>query len=188
MERGSVFLVLSLCLCLTSCDFFDYDVWEKHKIKAGDHFSGLGVEQVSANTLAYKVRFDSTVVYDLGNVNQDDINKLFGFSGSFRHHQQESARFGWRWNLQKEQVEIFAYMYINGNRISYLMGEADVNEVNEYRIHLTKNGYHLKFKGNHKFYKAPAGVVQFRYKLFPYFGGDQPAPHDMTIHMKRIYE
>jgi len=30
--------------------------------------------------------------------------------------------------------------------------------------------------------------VGYYYRLWPYFGGDETAPHDITIHMRRVNE
>ena len=43
-----------------------------------------------------------------------DVNKLFGMSYGFHH--KNSARFGWRWDLEKNLVEILGYTYVNGVR------------------------------------------------------------------------
>jgi len=45
-----------------------------------------------------------------------DVNKLFGFGYGLHHI--DSDRFGWRYNIEKNQVEIVEYCYEVGKRLS----------------------------------------------------------------------
>ncbi len=56
-------------------------------------------QAVKYDQLSFIVKFDSSAIYHtLNKDNQDDINKLLGFSDNNTQHLQYSARFGWRWS------------------------------------------------------------------------------------------
>ncbi|MCG8477130.1 MAG: hypothetical protein MI784_16815 [Cytophagales bacterium] len=187
MERWLVISFLIIAASSCSLDFFDHDAWQLRTNPKGKHSAKIKVKQVTNSKHYYRVVFDETARYDLGNANQMDLNKLFGVSGSFAHHHSESARIAWRWNVQKEKIEIFSYLYLDGTRVSEPLGEVAANEPFVCGIELTSTGYRLFFNQQEREYKASGGAVQFRYMLHPYFGGDETAPHDIHIRMKRFF-
>src|SRR5687767_9212183 len=71
-----------------------------YTIKKGEHYAGNNVYRpVELSELKFVVRFDSSAIYKTNSeVNQYDINKLYGFSDNNQDHHQFSARFGWSWN------------------------------------------------------------------------------------------
>jgi hypothetical protein len=91
---------------------------EIFKIKKGKHKSVFFRPKLHffKNEICKRVKFDKSAQYQLNNVDQFDINKLFGISYGFHH--KNSARFGWRWSTRMEKIEILAYVYRDGKRVS----------------------------------------------------------------------
>lgn len=66
--------------------------------------------------LSFAARFDSSCIYTtVDPANQDDINKLYGFSDCGTHHLDNSARIGWRWS--NNALRIFAFVHNDGNML-----------------------------------------------------------------------
>ena len=115
--------------------------------------------------------------------NQFDINKLYGFADCGTMHHENSARFGWRWN--GKAIEIHAYWYRDSLRQHKYMDSVSIGQKSELSIKVLPQQYH--FEMNSKSITVPRyceDTVIEGYQLHPYFGGDEAAPHDITIHIK----
>ena len=159
-----------------------------YTIEKGEHSSkGTNLGLFIGKILSVDVRFDNSAIYNLGNTNQGDINKLIGFSDCFSHHHKNSARLGWRWSEEKQKVEIFAYTYAKGKRAFKWINDVVLNEKFTMKIKVSKNMYYFTVG-------APGVGLErgcnsksaFGYKLFPYFGGDEVAPNDVNIYVKNL--
>lgn len=142
-----------------------------------------GIKAVNNDSLVFDVLFDSTAIYTTQSAsNQGDINKLFGFSDCSSFHHTNSARFGWRY--YKGHLELFAYTYAKGTRNFQSMGVININQKYTCTIVAQKGEY--VFYLNHQkptvMERGCNGGLQFR--LFPYFGGDELAPHEVKIWIK----
>ncbi|MBA2403377.1 MAG: hypothetical protein H0V66_01290 [Bdellovibrionales bacterium] len=133
-----------------------------------------------------EVVFDSSAIYSTNNPdNQGDINKLFGFADCNSHHHTNSARFGWRWF--NGQLEIHAYNYVKKVRQYQLLEVIQLNRPYAMSISATNDKY--TFRIDDRQYNMPRGcsaAVTFKYLLYPYFGGDEKAPHDIVIELNKI--
>lgn len=156
--------------------------FKAYTIPARAHQSSNGELDVFADTvLRFRAVFDSSAVYRSGQaINQHDINKLYGFSDCGAHHQQNSARFGWNW--QEDALRIYAYVYANGQRTAQSITAVKLGEENEYQISIGPQGYTFTVNGKHAT-RVAGGCPgsSFRYRLYPYFGGDETAPHPIRI-------
>jgi hypothetical protein len=154
-------------------------------IKKGDHYSTYSVEMLDRRILNFRVMFDSSAIYDFGNQpRQSAINKLLGISDCNNHHHENSARFGWQW--YHNRLEILAYTYVNGERIEKYIGEVSLNEYHQYSIAIEKDLYIFRLD-NYPAISMKRGEtcdVGAYYMLFPYFGGQDTAPHDIYIYVK----
>ena len=135
------------------------------------------------NKLEYNVTFDESCQYTLPEKDQADINKLFGFSLGLDHH-THSARFGWAWH--QDRLKLFAYLYIEGIRKSFFITNLKINVEYKLSIEIIDFNYILKVRevgGNPLFRTSIRTTRPFAigYKLWPYFGGNNPAPHDIRI-------
>lgn len=141
--------------------------------------------QVTEDSLVFDVVFDSTAMYTTASpANQGDINKLFGFSDCSSLHQVNSARFGWRY--YKNNLELWAYCYSNSIRSYTLISIININT--KYTCTIVAKGTDYIFYLNHSnpiiMQRGCTGGMQYR--LYPYFGGDELAPHDINIWIKKL--
>lgn len=152
------------------------------------HFSPhVGVKEMKRT-----VRFDSSCYYAFNDEDQYDINKLFGFSEGLHH--QNSARFGWRCNPNKRSIEIHTYVYRDGVRVNVngplsLITEVPLNTTFYASIQCNKEFYIFRVVYG-KFVSAMAigrsdKAYKFGYYLYPYFGGNKTAPHDMVLEISK---
>jgi len=184
------FLYFFISLLFFGCEKYEDIVgYHEYIVKEGTHFSkGKTLDELTSSVLTYDVIFNETAIYSIGSVNQFDVNKLFGFSDCNNNHQVNSARFGWRWN--NNQLEILSYTYVNGIRDFELLSVIELNKSYRFSIQLTESNYFFKIDDvleATSFERGGACSKGFYYMLFPYFGGDIVAPHDISVFMKRIY-
>ena len=154
----------------------------KYTIKAGEQYCDLNtMARVEYQELKFTAKFDSSVIYKtISSSNQADINKLFGFSDNNMQHHQFSARFGWNW--QNNSVQLFAYTYNNGVRAAKLLGTVAIGQ--EVNCSIAVAGYKYVFTLDNKVETMPRASTTTKaigYKLYPYFGGDELAPHEIRI-------
>lgn len=151
-------------------------------IKQGQHESNRTIKSFKGDVLSFKASFDESAIYETKREeNQADINKLMGFSDCNSHHHENSARFGWRW--YNDQLEVHAYCYVNGDRKIEYVTTVELNEMNDYQIRIIDNKYVFTVNGASRveINKNPNCSGDVNYMLFPYFGGDEPAPHDISV-------
>lgn len=142
-------------------------------------------------SFSWVVKFDETCRYDLGNDDQFDTNKLVGI-GYLPHHHKNSARFGWRYWTERKEIELSAYCYVNGRRVIQHICFCEIGKEYRIKLQVLANSYYFDVyeQGSVK----AAGVVfvdhfnrrKLKYGLWPYFGGNQVAPHDIKIELKKL--
>lgn len=168
---------------------------DQYVIEAGKHDSrivnGSSIDKIrtlKSNNLVFTARFDQTARYNLNNNDQYDINKLMGFSEANSLHHDNSARFGWRYNIENDNIEIFSYIYREGELSYNKLSEVAINETIEYQINLFDNEYEFVINGfSYREDRRINQEVGIYYRLFPYFGGDEVAPHDINIYIKEVF-
>jgi hypothetical protein len=162
---------------------------KKYTIKSGKHYSGFRLSPFyGKHSAKYEVIFDKNCIYDLKSTDQYDVNKLFGLA--YGYHHIDSVRFGWR--AEGDKIEISAYCYKNGDRHIREMCLIDVDKPYVLEIKNTGVYYELELKDEASGFFSYARIskpitTEIGYNLFPYFGGNQVAPHEMTIFMRKIY-
>jgi len=133
---------------------------------------------------SYWVKFGDSCQYNFGDSDQMDINKLFGISSGLHH--QNSARFGWLWNIDK--ISLHSYCYIQGERKSRHLTDLQQNKWYKLSV-FTRSGFYI-FEVEDESAKLNSVSIEnhkkFRwgYNLWPYFGGNKKAPHDIVIEME----
>lgn len=155
---------------------------------------GLYINKIS---LSYKIKFDESCRYDIGDKDQADINKLFGlgyFSWFKSTSHTDSARFGWSYDRDNEKMGIYSYCYING-QVKYDYNKpicyCDFNKEYEFYLGKSLNNYNfgvweignILSIGNESIPHSHNKNISFL--LSPYFGGNISAPHSMTIYMEK---
>ncbi|WP_241738888.1 hypothetical protein [Pontibacter beigongshangensis] len=158
---------------------------ETYTIRKNEHNSANKIRKLATSTLRFEAVFDSSAVYEtVDPANQADINKLYGLSDCGSLHQQNSARFGWRW--YNNRLEIHAYTYNNSTRKSVFIAAVELGKPFVYELALKDGSY--VFTVDEKQVSVPracSGLMD-SYQLYPYFGGDEAAPHEIKIRIKEL--
>ena len=166
--------------------------WKTYTIKEGNHESeGIHIATLTTDHLDFKARFDATCIYDLQSKDQNDINKLYGFSDCNCDHETNSARFGWRWVASMNKIEILAYIHKSGQIVKpndkvISMGYAELGQEGSYSIYIVGDSYNFNYNGNLKVlrYRGCSEQRAIHYMLYPYFGGNRTAPHQINVSIK----
>ncbi|MFZ9955482.1 MAG: hypothetical protein ACO3E1_05105 [Flavobacteriales bacterium] len=161
------------------------NTYQTFVIEKGSHESEHAIgEAINDSLLEFKVIFDSSAVYqELGDENTEDVNKLYGMSDCGIMHHMNSARVGWRW--LHGNLELFAYSYNNGKREMKKIGSFSINTELKCTIACAKGKYIFKVNGQQAETKRTCTNDE-HYLLYPYFGGNETAPHRIKIKIARI--
>lgn len=110
---------------------------------------------------------------------QFDLNKLAGLSFGRSHH-TNSARVCWCYNSETQLIELFSYIYNNKKREFKHITNCNIDSdcmasivVNDETVDFKINGVPITC--------AKSKWPNWGYRLFPYFGGDKVAPHDINV-------
>lgn len=151
-------------------------------IKKGNHYADQSsLQLLNKPAIVARITFDSSAIYtSVDPVNQADVNKLIGFSDCGTDHQQNSARLGWSWN--GNELILYAYAYVNSQRIIKTLGAVPLKQTINCSVNAASNYYYFKaFNYTDSIPRHCLGYTGVSYKLYPYFGGDEVAPHEVHI-------
>jgi hypothetical protein len=95
---------------------------------------------------------------------------------------KNSIRFGWRW--LNDSLEIHLFKHEEGDFSSEKITNVELNENIFLSLNITESEYELSVNGVTKTSSRACSKDYKRYKLYPYFGGDEVASHDITIRIK----
>lgn len=172
--------------------------YKRYHIKKGRHYSNrahLGL--TLSNDHIVTAYFDKNCLYQIEGEDSHDINKLFGFSTAWHHHVQ-SIRLGWRC-LDGKGIEILTYphdaeveeskeRFINFEGI-FLLDQVEPKQRFECQIFNHRDEFTFYYRSGE--YENMVNIPKLSYHftfihyyLYPYFGGNKRAPHDMDIYMK----
>jgi hypothetical protein len=160
---------------------------KKYVIAQGAHETTNGLVLKTKTVLKFKALFDSSAIYTtVDSTNQTDTNKLYGLSDCGTDHETNSARFGWRW--VNHHLEIMAYWYVNGVRPEPIrVDTVALNTVNTYSIAFDSDKYVFTVNDTNVV-EVPksCNYKGYRYQLYPYFGGNETAPHEIRIWIQEL--
>jgi len=185
-------LIAALGLLITACSTekeetepIDSEGYRIYTIKAGEQECDNVYKNIKTTVMHFSVKFDSSAVYTTKlPENQYDINKLYGLADCNTAHHQNSARMGWCW--LKNQLEIHAYSYKNGERSSKFITAIPIGKPADMTIEMRDTTYLFTVnKVSVELPRACNGLGE-GYKLYPYFGGDEMAPHDIFVKVKDL--
>lgn len=139
------------------------------------------------------VVFNESARYDLpGTEDDEDVNKLFGFGYINGGHHRDSARFGWYYDGYNGMVVVCAYCYVNGARIIKELCPVSLDKEHLLSIDVIGRTYSFTVFNAHNLYLVYGGrdidfthKKEWSYKLGCFFGGNNPAPHEITIKMNK---
>ncbi|MCE7990684.1 MAG: hypothetical protein HEP71_01835 [Roseivirga sp.] len=186
MKKIFPLLALILLGCNEAIEIDPDTGFEIFTIDAGTHASIVRSETFIGTGIKVTALFDDSAMYTLQLAsNQADINKLVGFSDCGQHHQSESARFGWRW--YEDELQILAYSYNEGNLSHKLMGAISLNQEVNLTINIEAEQYLFMGDGLETVTLPRTANCESgdNYWLWPYFGGDEAAPHTVEVRLKR---
>jgi hypothetical protein len=200
MKNSLLYALAALLLLLTGCQkTLDAIIekgtsspvnsagFSKYTIRQGQQYCDQnGFKPVEIEEMKLVVKFDSTAIYQTALAeNQNDINKLYGFSDNNTDHHQYSARFGWRWS--SNALRLFAYVYNEGTVTSKELTTVAIGAEVNCSIQVTSTSYLFTINGLTERLPRMATTPKGQgYQLYPYFGGDETAPHDINIWIKNL--
>ena len=154
--------------------------------KGGQYCDQNSLKTVDMQEMKFIVKFDSTAIYQTASAeNQYDINKLYGFSDNNADHHQFSARFGWRWS--SNALHLFAYVYNDAAVTSRELAIVDIGKEITCSIKVTNSSYLFSVNGvSERMPRMATTATAKGYQLYPYFGGDELAPHDIHILIRNL--
>jgi hypothetical protein len=195
----AILISLAAALVLSGCNKMAEHIFDKttsssttgqfikYTIQKGNQYCDANAyKAIETNEMKFAVKFDSTAIYETASPeNQLDINKLYGFSDNDADHHQYSARFGWRWS--DKALRLFAYVYNNGSVSSKELTVVNIGAEISCSIKVTSANY--LFTVNEVTTQLPRTATTEKakgYQLYPYFGGDEVAPHQINIWIKNL--
>ena len=136
----------------------------------------------------FRAIFDSTAIYKTSIFNnQLDVNKLFGFSDNAASHHAYSARVGWSWN--DNALRLYGYTYNDSIRTIKQLAIVPIGKQIDCDIAVDTAHKQYLFTINGHTTPMPRLARTskiFGYKLYPFFGGDEVAPHIVKIKVAEI--
>jgi hypothetical protein len=178
-----VFLLLILLSCSKHTDDFGY---RTYVIPEGEHRSGSFFSHPDNSRIKFHFILDESSEY-ISEIeeNQSDVNKIYGFSDFGKSHQKYSIRIGWRY--LNGATELCWLKREDGRLITGLIRDIDINTPYEAMIDIETFYYTITIDGDTTMVRRRPdgfwGTIR-RYYLYPYFGGNEFAPHDITIKIK----
>jgi hypothetical protein len=164
-----------------------YPGYTEYLIPAKQHYAvNNKYDVINQKELHFMALFDSSCMYTSYEAeNIYDINKLYGFSDCGSLHHENSARTGWLWN--GKMIELYAYCYVDSVRKSTLLGTTPIGVPAELTMSVQPNQYLFTYKGKtNTMPRHCTGSSIQGYHLYPYFGGDETAPHDIHVYIKEL--
>jgi hypothetical protein len=176
-------ILLFLVSCTKEIDDLGFRVYT---IPAGEHSSGSFINHPNNSKISFQFILDESAYYETEiPENQDDVNKIYGMSDFGVRHQKYSIRLGWKymnnelqlcWLRHEQGIHSSAKIRIIEPDVIY---NATIDIKTFYYVIVIDNDTTLvrrRPEGNW-------GLIR-RYYLYPYFGGNEYAPHDITIKIK----
>ena len=146
-------------------------------------------EYIRATHLHFTAIFDSSAIYSTADENnQIDVNKLYGFSDNQASHHLFSARVGWAW--YKDSLRLFGYTYNDSIRSIQQLAVVSIGQQIDCNIGIDTLRKLYLFNINGQVTPMPRTAktpLIVGYKLYPYFGGDEVAPHTVTIKVREEF-
>ena len=175
---------LLILLSFLGCRKIDSNGYTTYVIKEGEHRSVFRIKTTRSDKIEFSVLFDQSAIYQTkDSVNQADINKLYGLSDCGANHMESSIRFGWRW--YNDSLEIHWFKHSDSEFSFEKICDAPIGLPVSCSLEIKEDKYMMTVDGTKvEVIRAPCGVNYRKYYLYPYFGGDETAPHNVKIKIK----
>ena len=170
-------------LSIFSCRKVDEQGFKTYTIKENKHRSTYKYKTTRGNEFYIECIFDSSAIYTTTDpLNQYDVNKLWGVSDCGDGHMENSIRLGWRW--LNDSLEIHWFKHQLGQFTFEKITTVDLCETIPIFLHIKQDNYIICVDGTCDSTERNCNGDYKRYFLYPYFGGDETAPHCIRIKIK----
>jgi hypothetical protein len=165
-------------------------------IPAGAHKAraeGAGLTAMRAGapdrTVRFEVRFPEEAAYRTkAPGNQADWNKVMGLSTLLIH--RDSIRLGWRYLPGEDRMELGFYGYLAGERRTKALTRVKLGAWTLVELRMRPDGLRCTAGGSAHQEQGAVGVPDSPNPTWvlrtAYFGGDETAPHDVPLDVRRI--
>ena len=171
-------------LLMVSCVKKDSNDFWIFKIKEGKHRSTNKVKTINRDNIHFELLLTESCKYEaLNPMNQWDVNKIFCFSDG-GGHKRNSARIGWR--FVNNEIQLMGYTHYNGDFYFKKICVVNPDVYYDCRINCLHDRYEFIVHSDTVYMDRYLIYSNRRYLLWPYFGGDEVAPHDVTIRVKLL--
>ncbi len=188
MKMQTMLSLICMSFLILSCEP-EPDLFRHFVMKEGDHYSlPRLVETLKSERLSFEAKFHPSCQYIFKETGyQETKNKLLWIADCNSMHHENSDRFGWQW--LHDRLEIYAYCYVDGERIEKFVGVVAIDEMNRFEIRRLQNEYWFTLNNEPPVTISRGSTCKtgVYYLLWPYFGGTLPAPHDVHVSLKINY-
>ena len=160
--------------------------YSTYTIQKGAHYCDQNpVKTVALSEMKFMVKFDSSAIYQTElPENQYAVNKLWGFSEGTSNH-YNSARIGWSWT--DDALRLYGYAYVSGELHYQEITSVAIGTEISCSIKLAADTYLFTVNGvSASLPRSLSGAQANGYQQYPYFGGNETAPHLITILIKSL--
>tara|TARA_B100001093_G_C26834145_1_gene1017562 strand:+ start:2305 stop:2844 length:540 start_codon:yes stop_codon:yes gene_type:complete len=174
--------ILLILLVLIGCKKIE-DNYTIFTIKKNHHRSTYSYNTSRDTIFNWDIIFDSSAIYTTQDPNnQYDINKLIGWSDCSENHLKYSIRFGWRWINDNLEIHWFRHQH---DQFEFgKIKSVELGKTYNYILEIKDNEYILCVDDTCVKLDRTCSQEYRKYKLYPYFGGDEKSPHDIKIRIK----
>jgi len=153
------------------------------------------------NVMAWRVKFGEGTDYILPYPDNRDWNKGGGVSYRLLTNHEDLIMWGWRWNANKGAHDVCMYAHLDGVRKVGTSHTAPPDADREVALVVPRGSECLitlkvedgKYTMGFSLAGASANYCALTYThregwarcIGPWFGGNRPAPNDMTLHIER---
>ena len=180
-------VILLISLLFISCEKEVDDLgFRVYTIPAGEHSSGSFINHPNNSKINFQFILDESAYYETEiPENQHDVNKIYGMSDFGVRHQKYSIRLGWRYI--NNELQLCWLRHEEGRHSSGTIKTIEPDVVYDATIDIKTFFYVIVIDSDTTMVRRRPegnwGIVR-RYYLYPYFGGNEYAPHDITIKIK----
>ena len=168
---------------------------KSYLIKQGNHYCNVSIfERIFSvgykmKRIFFKFKFHPECWWTPArNSDDNDLNKLYGLSFGLNSDHSDSVRLAWKPDFNVSgKIDIYGYIYdklADSQHLSQYITSVQTGE--DCLANIASNGDKYEFRVNtvnaEMANTHPDPGLCFR--LFPYFGGNNTAPHDMTIEIE----
>ena len=176
-------ILLLLLSCTKEVDDLGFRVYT---IPAGEHSSGSFINHPDNSRISFQFILDESAIYETEIAeNQHDVNKIYGVSDFGLRHQKYSIRLGWRY--LNNELELCWLRHEEGRHSAATIRTIDTDVIYNATIDIKTFYYVIVIDSDTTLVRRRPegnwGLIR-RYYLYPYFGGNEYAPHDITIKIK----